>query len=484
MNKGKWSVCAGMRAMKKPIESQPRTSKIPVRKSKKLFYVITLLVLVGLGGFLFFQLKPNVQPENTKNPIFEQYLSSAKRIQSIELEYESTLTLTSNSNVTTVEISGKTYRKGNNRFDEAVVRAGDKIANVRTYIFNDKVYVCPNIEGKWQCNQVETIVSLSNEASLRTLENMYGKGAMVFVEPAGRTAGARTIDGKTCNQLSINVDMSKLSKEEKYFILAISGLSTVKDPDKYADLIDSFSMNLCVAEGVELESEYVLNIGKTNTYKVHTTIKSYEINKEIPDSLFILPSEPEISANEIEYEKEGKTYRGAYFPEHETALNWIRANTPETAKFFSWWDYGHEIMGYAKRGVHVFSPSKEILWSVAGGWDEYVNGPLSPHEKIISIVHGFLTESFGELRDEMEKCNTQYIFITSNYFEELKVMLKIGQEFGKINPEEYIVDGNPTQKAKRTTLYTLWNKPPGYEELIRPFALVYEDAYVKIYKLG
>jgi len=59
-----------------------------------------------------------------------------------------------------------------------------------------------------------------------------------------------------------------------------------------------------------LESEYILNIGKASTYKVCTTIRSYEINKEIPASLFILPSEPEIISNEIEYVKEGKTYRG------------------------------------------------------------------------------------------------------------------------------------------------------------------------------
>jgi hypothetical protein len=81
----------------------------------------------------------------------------------------------------------------------------------------------------------------------------------------------------------------------------------------------------------------------------------------------------------------------------------------------------------------------------------------------------------------MEKCNAQYIFITSNYLGELKVMLKIGQELGGINPDEYIVGGNLTQKAKRTTLYTLWNKPPGYKEVIKPFVLVYEDRYVKIY---
>jgi len=311
--------------------------------------------------------------------MFEQYLTSLKRIQSIELEYESIFTITSNSDTITAEVSGKAYGKGNNRFDESIVKIGDKTANVRTYFFDGKVYVCPNIERKWQCNRVETFISLSNEASLRIIENMYGKGAMVFVEPAGRTTGERqkTINGRTCNQLSIEVDVSKLSREEKYFILAISGLSSVKEPDKYAAMIDSFSMNVCVVEGVELESEYILNIGKSNTYKVFTIIRSYEINKEIPASLFILPSEPEITGNEIEYVKEGKTYRGAYFHEHENALEWIKANTPETAKFFSWWDYGHELMGYAKRDVFVFSPSKEILWSVVGGWDENINGALS-----------------------------------------------------------------------------------------------------------
>jgi hypothetical protein len=454
--------------------------------NKKLFYVIIIIVLIGVAGFLFFQLKPVPRPENTKSSIFEQHLTNLKRIQSIELEYESTFTITSNSHTITVEISGKAYRKGNNRFDESIVKVGDKAANVRTYIFDDEVYICSNIEGKWQCNKVETFISLSNEASLRIIENMYGKGAMIFIEPAGRTTGEKqkTIGGKTCNQLNIEVDISKLSKEEKYFILAMSGLSSVKEPDEYVAPIDSFYMNMCVFEGVELESEYILNIGRADTYKVYTIIKSYEINKEIPASLFILPSEPEISGNEIEYVKEGKTYRGTYFPEHKNALEWIKANTPETAKFFSWWDYGHEIMGYAKRDVFVFSPSKEILWSVVGGWDENIYGAFSPHEKIISVTHAFLTDSFGELRDEVEKCNAQYVFITSNYLGELKVMLKIEQQLGKINPDEYIINGNLTQKAKRTTLYTLWNKPPGYEEVIKPFTLVYEDNYVKIYKLG
>jgi hypothetical protein len=456
-------------------------SRIP----KILIYIIILLILVGVGGFLFFQLKLAVRPENTMSSVFEQYLSSAKRIQSAELEYESTFTITSNSNITTVEINGKAYRKGNNRFDETVVKAENKTTNIRTYFFDDKVYVCPNVDGRWECNEMKTFISLSNEDSLRFIENMYEKGAMVFVEPAGRTVSERqkTINGKTCNLLNIDFDLSKLSKEEKYFILAMGGLSSVKEPDKYAGLINNFSMSMCVVEGLELESEYVLNIGKANTYKVHTVMKSYEINKEIPDSFFILPSEPKISGNEIEYVKEGKTYKGTYFHEHESALKWIKTNTPETARFFNWWDYGHEIMGYTKRDVVVFSPSKEILWSVAGGWDENINGPLSPNERIISLTHGFLTESVGELKDEVEKYNAQYIFITSNYLNEMKVMLKIGHEFGKINPEEYIADGNLTQKAKRTNLYTLWNKPPGYEELIRPFVLAYEDSYVKIYRL-
>jgi hypothetical protein len=456
--------------------SERRISKTPVWK--KLFCLIVLLILVG--GLLFFLLRQNAPPENTKNPIFEQHLSSAKKIQSIVLEYESNLTITSNSTTTVIEISGKIFRKGNNEFDEAAVKVGDVVTNVRTYIFGDEVYVCPRVEGEWRCSRVETITSLSSEACLRTIETIYEKGAMVF-EPVG---DQRTIDGKTCSQLRINVDVSKLSRQEKLFILAISGLSTVKEPDKYAEMIEGFSMNIWVADGVELESEYALDLGKTATYRMRTVMRSYEINVEIPDFLFILSCEPKISGGEIEYVMEGKTYRGAYFPEHENALRWIRENTPENARFFAWWDYGHEIMGCAKRDVFVFSPSKEILWSVAGGWDENVNGPLSPHEKIISVAHGFLTESFGELRSEMEKCGAQYIFITSNYLGELKVMLKIGQELGGINPEEYFADGNPTQKAKRTTLYTLWNKPPGYEEIIRPLVLVYEDSYVKIYRLG
>jgi hypothetical protein len=122
------------------------------------------------------------------------------------LEYESNLTITSDSTATTVEFNGKIYRKGSSRFDEAAVKVGDAVTNVRTYMFGDEVYICSKAEGEWRCSRIETIVSLSSESSLRTIETIYEKGAMVF-EPVG---GQRTIEGKTCSQLRINVDVSKL----------------------------------------------------------------------------------------------------------------------------------------------------------------------------------------------------------------------------------------------------------------------------------
>jgi len=101
-------------------------------------------------------------------PIF----SNAKGIQSIVLEYESNLTITSDSTATTVEFNGKIYRKGSSRFDEAAVKVGDAVTNVRTYMFGDEVYICSKAEGEWRCSRIETIVSLSSESSLRTIETI------------------------------------------------------------------------------------------------------------------------------------------------------------------------------------------------------------------------------------------------------------------------------------------------------------------------
>jgi len=48
-------------------------------KNKKLLYVIIVIILVGVVGFLFFQLISVPRPENTKSSIFEQYLANLRK---------------------------------------------------------------------------------------------------------------------------------------------------------------------------------------------------------------------------------------------------------------------------------------------------------------------------------------------------------------------------------------------------------------------
>jgi outer membrane lipoprotein-sorting protein len=259
---------------------------------RKKIAVILAIILIIAFVFNFFQSKFSGN-RNAKNELFEQYLSSAKSIETAELQYRSVLTISFGENTTTVEIMGKSYQKGNNRFDESLVKVGGKNVNMRTYMFGDKVHVCNNIDGKWKCGEVKMLVPLSHRDSLEFVENMYKKGAMTFYTPSGTTGGGqKVINGRACNLLNINVDPSKLSKEEKYFALAVAGLSSIKEPDRYIDKISSFSISLCVVGGIDLESEYILNISAMHiNAHSRTTIDSYEINKEIPDSLFILPSD-------------------------------------------------------------------------------------------------------------------------------------------------------------------------------------------------
>lgn len=115
----------------------------------------------------------------------------------------------------------------------------------------------------------------------------------------------------------------------------------------------------------------------------------------------------------IKYTKEGTIMENYFLQELRPSLDWIKENTPEDSIFFNWWDYGHMIQGYTGREVVIFSPSKDILWSVASNnWDEKVSGPMSSSEKIRDVVFAFISNDPKVLKEKMQKYNSEYVFVS------------------------------------------------------------------------
>jgi len=89
---------------------------------------------------------------------------------------------------------------------------------------------------------------------------------------------------------------------------------------------------------------------------------------------------------DIKYEKDNKEFQNYFDPALKDSLDWIKENTDDNVIFLSWWDYGHMIRGYTERDVIIYSPSKDILWSLASGkWNEEESGEFSSKERLMML---------------------------------------------------------------------------------------------------
>lgn len=64
------------------------------------------------------------------------------------------------------------------------------------------------------------------------------------------------------------------------------------------------------------------------------------------------------------YVKDGVEQNGYFNAYLRNALDWIKLDTPESAVFLNWWDYGHMIVGYSEKESVIKNPSEEALVSV------------------------------------------------------------------------------------------------------------------------
>ena len=178
---------------------------------------------------------------------------------------------------------------------------------------------------------------------------------------------------------------------------------------------------------------------------------------------------------DIVYETDNQEFQSYFDPMFRPALDWIKEDIEETAVFLGWWDYGHMIRGYTGRDAIVYSPSEDILWSLASGkWDEAGSGAFSSKEKIDDVVLALTTTDATKTKEVMEKYNADYVFVTKRDAYSAFVLFKIaGFDIADYIGEEY----QPKEKAQSTILFRMLRM-----DEIEGFELIYGDDAVRIYR--
>ena len=179
---------------------------------------------------------------------------------------------------------------------------------------------------------------------------------------------------------------------------------------------------------------------------------------------------------DIKYETEEQEYKGYFDPALRGSFDWINENIGDEI-FLSWWDYGHMIRGYCEKEVVIYSPSADILWSLASGkWNESKSGAFSSKERIYDVAFALTASDLNDTLEIMEKYSTKYIYVTTRDAPASFVLFRIAN----LEEEEYIdEDYQVKEKAYSTTLFKMLDK-----EELTGFSLVYSDVIVRIYQLS
>lgn len=179
---------------------------------------------------------------------------------------------------------------------------------------------------------------------------------------------------------------------------------------------------------------------------------------------------------QLAYTDETGHHVSSYFDDNmKTGLNWINSSTPENATVLCWWDYGHMIKAVGERNVVIRNPSREILNSIAdpNGIKEF-----DPNQKILDVASAFTTDNQSLTVQIMGKYSATYIMIGHDDLVKSVWMYKIAG----LNYTDYLVNNGSglsfTDLGNNTMIARLLdNRNTG------PFALVYQDQQMKIYKL-
>jgi hypothetical protein len=170
---------------------------------------------------------------------------------------------------------------------------------------------------------------------------------------------------------------------------------------------------------------------------------------------------------------------GYYYGFMSSSLSWIKANTPSSAVFMNWWDYGKEIVGCTGRSSVISNPSTRFiaLRFSANQTERDSEQALTDVGTVLFTTNATLAHSVAS------KYGASYLLVTvGDGGEKAPYIL----QYLGLRPSDYLTSnsttfssGTWTSLGQQTVLYKLLvgQSVPGFTQ-------AYADSYVKVFSVG
>ena len=181
----------------------------------------------------------------------------------------------------------------------------------------------------------------------------------------------------------------------------------------------------------------------------------------------------------LTFTENGVQESGLYYYFMSGAISWIKANTPSSAVFLNWWDYGKEIVGCTGRNSVISDPSARFIALGFSG-----NTTERDSEKSLTDVGTALFTTNATLAHSIAaKYGARYLMITTEDGGEKApyILTYLGLRAG-----DYITTNSTTFASSDWT--TLGQQSVIFRLLdgqsVPGFTQVYSDTNVKIFRAG
>ena len=188
----------------------------------------------------------------------------------------------------------------------------------------------------------------------------------------------------------------------------------------------------------------------------------------------------------LTFTRNGVQEIGYYYGFTSSSLSWIKSNTPSSAVFMNWWDYGREIVGCTGRSSVISNPSARFI-----ALRFSANQTERDSEQALTDVGTVLFTTNATLAHSMaSKYGAGYLLITvEDGGEKAPYILQYlglkpsdyftSNSTGATNPPGGFSSGSWTAMGQQTVVYRLLDS-----QSVPGFVQVYSDGNVKIFSVS
>ena len=181
----------------------------------------------------------------------------------------------------------------------------------------------------------------------------------------------------------------------------------------------------------------------------------------------------------VTFTRNGIQENGYYYGFMSSSIAWIKTNTPSSAAFMNWWDYGDQIVGCTGRGSVISNPSTRLIaLKFSANQTE-----RDSDQSLTDVGTALFTTNATLAHSVAANYGANYFLITVADGGERApyVLTYLG-----LKPSDYMVSnstsfsaGSWTPLGQQTIVYKLLDG-----QTVPGFTQVYTDSYVKIFSVS